>query len=74
LLVWYTSAMRRIRAIVAVVFVVVVAIFIAQNTRVVEVHFLGWKLSMSRAIMLFAVLGIGFALGWLTSRRRVHRD
>jgi uncharacterized integral membrane protein len=37
----------------------------SQNTRVVEVRFLFWKLEMSRSILLFGVLGVGAVLGWL---------
>ena len=44
-----------------------VAVFTAQNLQVVDVRFLAWKLEISRAILLFGVLGIGFVLGWLAS-------
>ena len=57
--------------LVAIV-LVVLGVFVLQNTRVVEFRFLFWKLEMSRALMMFAILGIGVALGWLlaTLRRR----
>ena len=53
----------------AVTFIVVAAliVFIGQNTNVVDVHFLVWKLEMSRAVMLLAVLALGFLLGWVSS-------
>lgn len=55
-----------------VVLLAVLGVFVLQNTRVVEVRFLFWKLEMSRALMMFAILGTGAAVGWLlaTLRRR----
>jgi putative membrane protein len=42
-----------------------VVIFVLQNTQVVEVRFLFWTVSMSRALMLFGTLAIGLVGGWL---------
>lgn len=57
-----------------VVFLVLglLGVFVLQNTHVVEMRFLFWKLEMSRALMLFGVLGGGLVAGWLlgTLRRR----
>ncbi len=53
-----------------IAFAVLVGTFILQNTRVVEFRFLFWKLEMSRAILLFVVLGAGVVLGWLLARLR----
>ena len=39
-------------------------IFVAQNIEVVTVRFLFWEISMSRAILLFFSLLIGFIIGW----------
>ncbi len=39
-------------------------IFIIQNVAVVEVSFLFWSISMSRALLIFILLVIGFTLGW----------
>jgi len=44
---------------------VIVAVFIFQNTTVVEIKFLFWTVSMSRALMILTVLAIGMALSWL---------
>ena len=43
-----------------------VLIFLAQNTEVVKVSFLFWDISMSRAVLLFFSLLIGFLIGWLS--------
>lgn len=52
---------------------VLAATFLLQNTRVVEVRFLFWKVGMSRALMLLGALALGFAGGWLLSRLRAPR-
>jgi uncharacterized integral membrane protein len=39
-------------------------IFLAQNIEVVTVSFLFWEMSMSRAVLLFFSLLIGFIIGW----------
>ncbi|MFH2131627.1 MAG: LapA family protein [bacterium] len=39
-------------------------LFIIQNVTVVELKFLFWTLSMSRALLLFLILSIGIILGW----------
>ena len=38
-------------------------IFILQNAQVVEFTFLFWSISMSRSILFFAMLLVGFLLG-----------
>lgn len=38
-------------------------VFIAQNTEVVEISFLFWTISISRALMVLVVLTIGIMLG-----------
>lgn len=39
-------------------------VFITQNVAVVEVSFLFWSISMSRALLIFFLLVMGFILGW----------
>lgn len=41
-----------------------VAIFIVQNVAAVEVSFLFWSLSLSRALLIFFIFIIGFLSGW----------
>jgi len=43
----------------------VVVVFAIQNAEVVNVKFLFWSLSMSRALLLFLVFVGGLASGWL---------
>lgn len=54
-----------IRNIIFICLIVFVLIFVVQNTQVVEFRFLAWTISMSRALMLFGTLAIGFIAGWL---------
>ena len=54
-----------IRNILFICLVLLVLIIVFQNTEVVEFRFLMWKLSMSRALMLFGTLAIGIIAGWL---------
>jgi uncharacterized integral membrane protein len=54
-----------IRNIVFIGLIALVVIFVLQNTQVVEVRFLFWTISMSRALILFATLAIGLVGGWL---------
>ena len=50
---------------VVVALVVLLGVFVLQNTTVVEVRLLFWKLEMSRSVLLLGVLGSGLAIGWL---------
>jgi len=50
--------------------VVLVLIFVIQNTQVVEFQFLAWKVSMSRALLLLGTFCIGIVAGWLSRRMK----
>jgi putative membrane protein len=54
-----------IRNIIFICLIVFTLIFAVQNTQVVEFKFLVWTISISRALMLFGTLAIGFVGGWL---------
>lgn len=41
-------------------------LFIIQNTTVVEIKFLFWSIQMSRSLLMFILLAIGFVIGWFT--------
>jgi len=47
-----------------------VVIFTLQNTEMISIRFLFWQFSLSRALMLFLVLGIGVLLGFLLGTYR----
>lgn len=50
-----------------------VVIFITQNVAAVEVTFLFWSISLSRSLLIFFVLLIGFVLGWFMNSYMVYR-
>ena len=53
------------RFVLGAVFGVLVIIFMVQNTQIVEIQFLGWGVSISRALMVLIVFAIGIGLGWV---------
>ena len=55
----------NIKVYTGLVLLILVVIFIIQNAVSVDIQFLFWKLSMSRSLMIFFVLAIGIALGWI---------
>ncbi len=55
--------MMKIKAIIALVLVGLVALFAIQNATTVDVKFLFWSLSVPRALLIVALLGVGFLLG-----------
>lgn len=52
------------KLIILLTLLALAAVFIFQNTDVVELHFLFWKLAMSRALMFALLLFIGLVAGW----------
>ncbi len=48
-------------------------LFIAQNSNVVEIGFLYWKVSMSSALLIFFTLMIGVILGWFLHSYLLYR-
>ena len=52
------------KLILIIILTSLVVTFITQNVTVVEVSFLFWSVSMSRALLIFLLLVIGFILGW----------
>lgn len=40
-------------------------LFIIQNVTVVDMKFLFWTMSMSRALLMSLILSVGIILGWL---------
>jgi putative membrane protein len=75
---FYNSAGGRfqmnVKLIIGLILIALTMIFIIQNVEVVQIRFLFWTLTISRALLLFIVLVMGIAVGWLfhaqSSRRR----
>lgn len=70
------TPMNRIRprtvglALLILLFVIVVL----QNTEIVDIRVLFWKLSMSRIILLVFALVVGLAVGYGLGRKRGRRS
>jgi lipopolysaccharide assembly protein A len=66
--------MHKLKPYLALSIVALVLVLAAQNAVVVEIRFLFWTVSMSRALVLLFTLLAGAALGWvacgLIQRRR----
>lgn len=61
------------KIISVIVLAVIALIFVAQNIDVVTVSFLFWEISMSRAVLLFFSLLIGFIIGWFLHSYLAYR-
>lgn len=47
---------------------ILVVIFTIQNVEIVQINFLIWNFSISRALMIFLVFSIGILIGWFTAK------
>jgi uncharacterized integral membrane protein len=56
--------------IIIVILIALVIVFVIQNAQIVEVRFLFWTVTMSRALMVLLTLLIGVIAGWLAGRPR----
>lgn len=61
------------KIISVMVLAVLALVFVAQNIDVVTVSFLFWEISMSRAVLLFFSLLIGFIIGWFLHSYLAYR-
>lgn len=67
-----------IKVIILIVLSLVVVVFLLQNFQVVEIHFLAWKWSMSRVILVLFSMAIGLVagliLGWEFFRKKEKKE
>ena len=64
---------KNLRLIFILLIIILVTIFTIQNTEVVTVSFLWFDISMSRAIMVIALLLLGFIIGKFSKiRKKTH--
>ena len=64
--------MGKLKFILILLLVAAVILFTLQNTDVVQVHFLLWTLALSQVVLIFALLLIGMAVGWLACSLSRH--
>lgn len=55
----------RFKLVFGLVIAGMAALLIIQNVTSVELTFLFWTLSMSRALLMFLTMALGIILGWL---------
>jgi len=61
------------RNIFLLVLLVLVLVFVLQNTDVVSVHFFFWKATLSLAIVLIGSVAFGLVTGWLMATLKLKR-
>ncbi|MBI4632699.1 MAG: LapA family protein [Deltaproteobacteria bacterium] len=66
------------KMIITLILAGLAVLFIIQNSDVVQVSFLIWHITLSRALLIFFSLLIGFIIGWFMngyfSYRRAKRE
>jgi lipopolysaccharide assembly protein A len=55
----------NLKLVLGIILAGMAAVFIIQNVSSVDLTFLFWTLSMSRALLMLLILSLGFILGWL---------
>jgi uncharacterized integral membrane protein len=65
---------NMVKLIVGGVLSVLVLIFIVQNTQSVDVTFLAWTITVSRALLLIIILLFGITVGWIVGGIRQQRS
>lgn len=63
----------NLKFILVLALVFLMTVFVLQNTTVVEIRFLFWTISMSRALLIVLLLVIGTLLGWLAHSLHARR-
>jgi lipopolysaccharide assembly protein A len=66
------------KSIIIIILIAVFLIVLLQNTQVVELRLLFWKITMSRVILFPLTLLIGFVIGYITAklgkRKEMHPE
>lgn len=57
------------KSIIAIIFIVIIIIFSAQNAEVTDVAILFWKLSISKVLVIVGSFLVGIIVGLLFSMR-----
>ncbi|HBG61774.1 MAG: hypothetical protein A2306_04925 [Omnitrophica WOR_2 bacterium RIFOXYB2_FULL_38_16] len=58
-----------IKKIILLILGIIFVIILAQNTQVLSMQILFWKISMSRIIFIPFIMIIGFIIGFLVGRK-----
>jgi uncharacterized integral membrane protein len=63
----------NVKLIIGLVIICLVAIFIIQNAAIVEIQVFFWTIAMSSILLMFILLFIGVAVGWLLNSYYTHK-
>ena len=55
--------MKKVKSIIILFLVLLVAIFAIQNSEIIEVQFLFWSFSTPRVLLIISMIFIGFFIG-----------
>jgi lipopolysaccharide assembly protein A len=55
----------NVKLVLGIILAGMAAVFIIQNVTSVDLTFLFWTLSMSRALLMLLILALGMILGWM---------
>ncbi len=58
----------KIRSIVVIILAIIALVLIVQNTQVVPIQLLFWRLWMSRIVLILLMLAIGFGIGFVLAK------
>ena len=65
--------MNRIKAFLGLVVLILLGVFLGQNTGAVTVQFLTFEFAVSLVVLVLIALSIGFITGYLASRTQQRR-
>jgi uncharacterized integral membrane protein len=67
------ESVMNYKMIIVLIFTGLAVLFIIQNVTVVEIKFIFWSFQMSRALLMFILLAIGFIIGWFMHGHLKHK-
>ena len=62
-----------IKIYIALALLALCSVFVLQNTDIVEIKFIFWRLTVSRVVLLVATTATGFVIGALTAFEIIRR-
>ncbi|MBS3767360.1 MAG: LapA family protein [Candidatus Cloacimonetes bacterium] len=63
----------KFKTIIIIILLAIFAVILLQNTQIVELKFLFWKIQMSRIILFPITLMLGFIIGFITAKLGTKR-
>ena len=66
--------MHRLKFNIALILLVLIGVFAAQNAASVEYRFLAWAFELRRSAVVAGCVATGIIIGWLASAARQSRS